>query len=118
MRVTVALGSRVALVGMRDRSFGASVIDLSASGLALSLDLDEVGSVLRALDGSAIRLELQLPPDGRRLDLAGRVRSVGRASDGQTARVGVEFVMLTETDRAAIRLAVERTAESRPPRAA
>jgi hypothetical protein len=74
--------------------------------------------VLRALDGSVIRLELQLPPDGRRLDLAGRVRSVGRSSDGATARVGVEFVMLTESDRAAIRLAVQRIAESRPTRAA
>jgi uncharacterized protein (TIGR02266 family) len=70
--------------------------DISAGGAFLRSDLlFEVGELLR--------LQIQLPGDGRSIQVDGRVTRVSRGqSKDHLAGMGVEFVNLSAEDRTAI----------------
>src|SRR5579863_2945756 len=72
------------------------VIDISVLGLGLEL----LGDVPGDLIGHRLSIEIQAPVGGSvRLRLVGRVRNVSPTKDGST-RAGLEFVDLSETERA------------------
>ncbi len=101
-RVGVSFDSNLALLRMgssRVAPIRGQLFDLSTSGLAMRFDQTAVGFSRAALDDAVMAVELDLPGTGGPLRVAGQVRWLEVDDDGKEARIGIEFVLMTEPDR-------------------
>ena len=102
-RVPVTFAARVALMGISDAREAAlvgDVVDLSMGGVGLRFPARDLEHALNVLRDETLRIDL-ITPDGHFLELAGRVRWLD-FSDRESVSGGVQFVLLTDSDREAI----------------
>ena len=102
-RVPVTFAARVALMGISDSREAAlvgDVVDLSMGGVGLRFPARDLEHALNVLKDETLRIDL-ITPDGHYLELAGRVRWLD-FSDRESVSGGVQFVLLTDSDREAI----------------
>jgi hypothetical protein len=110
-RVEVTCASRIAMAGIggsRVRPIGGEVMDLSPLGVSIRFSGPNVWRSLAGFESAAIRLQIVPPSGGAPLELAGRVRSLEVSEARDEARLGVEFMLLTDADRKILELLVDR----------
>jgi PilZ domain-containing protein len=101
-RVGVSFDSNLALLRMgpsRVAPIHGQLFDLSTSGLGLRFDQGAPGFSRAALEDAVMAVELDLPGSAGPLRVAGQVRWLEVDDDGGEARIGIEFVLMTEPDR-------------------
>jgi hypothetical protein len=104
-RVPVSFKSRMALVRLKDSRVApirGEICDLSISGLGVRLTRRALGMSRNALANAVVSVELDMPGPEGPLIVAGHVRRIEIIEEIQEARIGIEFVLLTEEDRARI----------------
>lgn len=115
MRIAVDYGSRIALLGLPGiqlEPITGRLIDLSQSGFGMRLAKDELRQSIAALGNAVIAIDLELPGQHAELRLAGRVRWIHFGEGDDSLRLGVEFVLLTEPDRALIAETLQRVEQN------
>ncbi|TMQ73420.1 MAG: hypothetical protein E6K81_04710 [Candidatus Eisenbacteria bacterium] len=101
-RVAVSFETRVALLrlrGSRVPPLRGELIDLSSSGLGLRVDRRGLGAAGGALAQAVVAVELDVPGPGGPLQVAGQVRRIEVDEARDEARIGIEFLLMTEPDR-------------------
>lgn len=111
-RITVALATRLALLGLaggRIAPLRGRLTDLSLWGMGIRFSPEDVTPAHAALENAVISVELELGPTEPMLRLAGRVVRL-EAEEAGGLSLGVELVLATELDRTRLREAVEAAA--------
>lgn len=106
---------RVRLLGMGHAGgveMDCQLVDLSATGVRIELAADAVLPLVRMLEGETLRIELA--PGAGNLELAGRVRWLDIDADGPI-QAGIEFVLVTSADAAAIADLIARARHEETP---
>jgi hypothetical protein len=101
-RVAVSFATRMALLrlkGSRVAPIGGELIDLSTTGLAVRFGKQALGASRAALADAVVAVELDLPGPEGSLRLAAQVRWLEVDEQGDEARIGIEFVLMSEPDR-------------------
>lgn len=99
-RVAVSFETRMALLrlkGSRVAPIRGELFDLSTSGLGFRFGKQLLGASRAALAHAVVAVELDMPGSEGPLRVAAQVRWL--EEHGDEARVGIEFVMMTEPDR-------------------
>jgi hypothetical protein len=108
-RVPVSFDSRMALVRMKDSRVApirGEIVDLSISGLGVRMPNRALGASRGAFANAVVSVELDMPgPEGPLL-VAGHVRRIDIIDAMDEARIGIEFVLLTEPDRVRLERAI------------
>jgi c-di-GMP-binding flagellar brake protein YcgR len=115
--VAVTISSRLAILGLGGNApepVSGALADLSVSGMGVRFSQYELGPALAALEDAVLTVELQLAPPEPALRLAGRVRRLDQEDETHTVLLGVEFVLLTDLDRARLLEAVDQSDEGQP----
>lgn len=113
-RVAVTISSRLAILGLGEHApnpVSGSLADLSVSGMGVRFSQDELSPMHAALEDAVLSVELELAPPELPLRLAGRVRRLDQEDETHTVLLGVEFVLLTDLDRARLLEAVDQSDE-------
>ena len=101
-RVAVSFATRLALLrlkGSRVAPIQGELIDLSTTGLAVRFGRETLGASGGALADAVVAVELDLPGPEGPLRVAGQVRWLEVDEQGDEARIGIEFVLMSEPDR-------------------
>ena len=112
-RVVVSLESRLALLrlsGTRVSPVRGQLGDLSTSGFSIRFAGQHVAASRAALADAIVAVDLDLPGPPGALRVAAQVRWLEVDEPGDVARLGVEFVLLTEPDRRRIAGTLARAA--------
>lgn len=116
-RVPVSFKSSMALVRLKDSRVApirGEIYDLSISGLGVRLTRKALGMSRFALTNAVVSVELDVPgPEGPML-VAGHVRRIEIIEAMQEVRIGIEFVLLTDVDRARIDAMIAERASAAP----
>lgn len=113
-RVAVTISSRLAILGLvggASTPVSGSLADLSVSGMGVRFTQDQLRPVHASLEDAVLTVELELAPPEPPLRLAGRVRRLDLDDDTGTVLLGVEFVLVTDLDRARLLEAVDQSDE-------
>jgi PilZ domain len=101
-RVTVTLESRMALLRLSGSllpPIEGQLGDMSTSGFSLRFPNEALGAAHAALTDAVVAVDLELSGPNGSLRLAAQVRWLEMDAAPGEARVGIEFVLLTEPDR-------------------
>jgi hypothetical protein len=101
-RVAVSFETRMALLrlkGSRVAPIRGELFDLSTSGLGFRFGKQSLGASRAALAHAVVAVELGMPGSEGPLRVAAQVRWLEVEEHDDDARVGLEFVMMTEPDR-------------------
>ena len=112
-RVAVSLESRLALLGLTDSPLTpirGLLADLSTSGLSVRFTTRELGPSRGALADAVVAVDLELPGPAGAMRVAAQVHWLEMDEQTGEARLGIEFVLLTEPDRRRISGALARAA--------
>ena len=112
-RVAVSLESRMALLGLTDSPLApirGMLADLSTSGLSVRFPTRDLAPTRAALVDAVVAVDLELPGPAGPMRLAAQVRWLEGDEPSREARLGIEFVLLTEPDRRRIAGALARAA--------
>ena len=112
-RVAVSLESRMALLGLTESPLApirGMLTDLSTSGLRVRFATQELGASRGALADAVVAVDVELPGLAGATRLAAQVRWLEVDEQAAEARIGIEFVLLTEPDRRRIAGALARAA--------
>jgi hypothetical protein len=112
-RVSVSLASRLALLrlsGSRVTPVEGRLGDLSTSGFNIRFANAELGPSRGALADAVVAVDLDLPGPQGALRVAAQVRWLEVDEQHDEARLGIEFVLLTEPDRRRIAGTLARAA--------
>lgn len=112
-RVSVSLASRLALLrltGSRVTPVEGRLGDLSTSGFSIRFANGELGPSRGALADAVVAVDLDLPGPHGGLRVAAQVRWLEVDEAHDEARLGIEFVLLTEPDRRRIAGTLARAA--------
>jgi hypothetical protein len=104
-RRPVDLPGRIGLLGLAGAGTPGIIgrlVDLTPMGAGMEFEARDVRHRLAALEQAAVILEVARGPGAGTLRLAGRVRWIERGRRGRKARLGIEFVLVTEEHLAAI----------------
>ncbi|HKQ59584.1 MAG TPA: PilZ domain-containing protein [Candidatus Eisenbacteria bacterium] len=112
-RVAVSLESRVALLrlsGNRVTPIRGQLADLSTSGFSIRFENQQLGDSREALTDALVAVDLDVSGLQGSLRVAAQVRWLDVDEPGDVARLGIEFVLLTEPDRKRIAGTLARAA--------
>ena len=112
-RVTVSFASRVALLRLAGSGLDpveGQMGDLSTSGFSIRFTNRELGASRGALADAVVAVDMSLPGPQGGLRVAAQVRWLDVEEIRDDARMGIEFVLLTETDRRRIAGTLARAA--------
>lgn len=112
-RVAVSFESRLALLGLSDSRLSpirGLLADLSTSGLSVRFATQALGSSRGALADAVVAVDLELPGPAGAMRVAAQVHWLDVDEQAGEARLGIEFVLLTEPDRRRIAGALARAA--------
>ncbi len=101
-RVTVSFASRVALLRLAGSGLApveGQVGDLSTSGFSVRFANRILGASRGALTDAVVAVDMEIPGPQGPLRVAAQVRWLDADEVRDEARIGIEFVLLTETDR-------------------
>ncbi|NOT33476.1 MAG: PilZ domain-containing protein [Candidatus Eisenbacteria bacterium] len=114
-RTGVSYQGTVQLLGLGQATgvrLECEVVNLSTTGVGIKIPRDAVLSLVRILEDETLRLELG--PTSGRVELAGRVRWLDSQSS-EAVYVGIQFVLLTRDDTAALEGLIARAARKPAP---
>jgi hypothetical protein len=112
-RVAVSLESRVALLrlsGNRATPIRGQLSDLSTSGFSIRFENQQLDDARDALTDALVAVDLDVSGIQGSLRVAAQVRWLEVDEPGDVARLGIEFVLLTEPDRKRIAGTLARAA--------
>jgi hypothetical protein len=101
-RVGASFTSRLAMLrlpGTVVAPIRGHLIDLSTSGLSARFESADLAAARAMLEDAVVALELDLPGPQGPLRVAAQVRWIEIDEPAGEARIGIEFVLLTELDR-------------------
>jgi hypothetical protein len=101
-RVAVSFQSRMALLGLKGSRLApvhGQLTDLSPSGLGMRFPKQALWRARTALADAVVAVELDVPEHGEPLRVAAQVRWIEIDDHADEARLGLEFVLMTEPDR-------------------
>ena len=103
----------MALLGLTESPLApirGMLTDLSTSGLRVRFATQELGASRGALADAVVAVDVELPGLAGAMRLAAQVRWLEVDEQAAEARIGIEFVLLTEPDRRRIAGALARAA--------
>jgi hypothetical protein len=121
-RVRIALGQRIALLGLagtRIKPIEGELVDLSMGGMCLGFPHDQVAQLKGPLENSVLAFRLDLP-SGPPILASARVAWVRQPDSAdphvrESVRVGFEFMPMPLEDRERLRIALRRAPRTPAP---